>query len=623
MRRLSVEVDGVLNVAGATNWAGDRRRLNAVNVIGATRGYQLAKALGEAAGTRKLYCYASSIHAAGGAQGSLPEFPFGRHENRTAYELKKWLGETTLLERAARDDGDGPALCIARIGGLVGNSSTGATSRRNSLYMLADRLEDLPLGRARSAAAAASTCCTATSASLLLDALLRLHAEPPEKPEIIHVCAGESAPLTEAVFRALDSVDHAHRRRRPRTFRIPTGALLATSEQLRRYHDVPRKWNNLLIGLRYLSLDRIFERSRLAALWSSRCPRSRSRTWCARRSRSRARRGGGRRRHLAGEVCGMRALVIGGTGFVGSAVVRAFDSRGIDVVTVSRSGLAFAGEGVRGDVRAHNLGMDKAAAEDLMGSVPHIVSTFGSVDWGAGPRRHRAPPAGNPRRHALRRAVRPAREVRAPVVRARPRAPHRGAVVDGSSSGSRSAAGTSTASSSPSARCGPTTGSRGAPCASGPSSAPARTSSPAHGIMAVVPLLLRGYPMHLKDHGRFPCYPTDVKVAGEVLARAALDDGAGEVWTYFDDANPSLAEVLIRLCSPWGVVPRIVDLPILNPISRLLAERLGTPRETLEYIEPWPDIPVEVLNLLPADLPRCPPGYIEATGKAPMRSTAR
>jgi hypothetical protein len=138
--------------------------------------------------------------------------------------------------------------------------------------------------------------------------------------------------------------------------------------------------------------------------------------------------------------------------------------------------------------------------------------------------------------------------------------------------------------------------------------------------MAVVPLLLRGYPMHLKHHGRFPCYPIDVMVAGEVLARAALDDGAGDVWTCFDHDNPSLAEVLTRLCSPWRVVPRIVDLPMLNPISRLLGERLGTPRETLEYIEPWPEIPVEVLNLLPPGLPRCPPGYIEATGKALMES---
>jgi hypothetical protein len=82
----------------------------------------------------------------------------------------------------------------------------------------------------------------------------------------VHVCAGESAPTTEAVFRALDSVDHAHRRRRPRTLKLPIGALLAGSEQLRRYHDVPRKWDNVLIGLRYLSLDRIFERGRLAAL---------------------------------------------------------------------------------------------------------------------------------------------------------------------------------------------------------------------------------------------------------------------------------------------------------------------------------------------------------------------
>ena len=32
------------------------------------------------------------------------------------------------------------------------------------------------------------------AASMLLDALARLHAEPPEKPEILHVCAGESAP---------------------------------------------------------------------------------------------------------------------------------------------------------------------------------------------------------------------------------------------------------------------------------------------------------------------------------------------------------------------------------------------------------------------------------------------
>jgi nucleoside-diphosphate-sugar epimerase len=319
----------------------------------------------------------------------------------------------------------------------------------------------------------------------------------------------------------------------------------------------------------------------------------------------------------------MRALVIGGTGFVGSAVVRAFDNRGIDVVTVSRSGFAFAGEAVRGDVRAHNLGMDKAEAEDLMGSVTHIVSTFGSVDWGAGPRL-----ATELHQQGTRAVMRFAERcpqlekfvhLSSVLVLGR-RA--EGTVVDelelGQSFRSWYEYGKFLAEREVRAneripwrtvRVGPVIG-------AGEDVQP----SPSHGIMAVVPLLLRGYPMHLKDHGRFPCYPTDVKVAGEVLARAALDDGSGQVWTYFDDANPSLAEVLIRLCSPWGVVPRIVDLPILNPVSRLLAERLGTPRETLEYVEPWADIPAEVLNLLPADLPRCPPGYVEATGRALMHS---
>lgn len=267
IRRLAGEVDGVLNVSGATNWAGDKRSLNAVNVLGAQRGYELAATLGEVSGTRKLYAYASSIHAAGGAQGTLPERPFGRHEHRTAYELSKWLGETRLIERARRDQERGPALCIARVGGLVGHSVTGATARRNSLYMLADRLDELPLGLLPiSAGGRVDMLHRDVAASLLLDALRALHERPNDEPEILHVCAGESAPTTEAVFRALDSLDHAHRRRRPRTLRLPVSVLLAGSEQLRRYHDVPRKWQNLLIGLRYLSLDRIFERPRLATL---------------------------------------------------------------------------------------------------------------------------------------------------------------------------------------------------------------------------------------------------------------------------------------------------------------------------------------------------------------------
>ncbi len=310
----------------------------------------------------------------------------------------------------------------------------------------------------------------------------------------------------------------------------------------------------------------------------------------------------------------MRALVIGGTGFVGSAVVRAFEQRGIDVVTLSRSGDAFAGEGVRGDVRAHNLGL----SEDLRGSITHIVSAFGSVDWGAGPRLamelHQ-----QGTRAALRFAAscpRLEKFVHLSSVLVLGRRSDGPPIVDelelGQSFRSWYEYGKFLAEREVRASSVPWRAVRvGGVVGANRDVAP----SLAHGIMAVVPALLRGYPMHLEDHGRFPCYPIDVMVAGEVMVRAALDDGCGDVWTYFDHENPSLADVLTRLCSPWGVVPRIVDLPVVNALSRLLAERLGTPRETLEYTEPWPEIPVEVMHLLPADLPRCPRGYIEATGR--------
>src|SRR5207302_3249340 len=104
--------------------------------------------------------------------------------------------------------------------------------------------------------------------------------------------------------------------------------------------------------------------------------------------------------------------------------------------------------------------------------------------------------------------------------------------------------------------------------------------------------------------------------AGEVIVRAALEDGSHDVWTWFDHANHSLADVLVRLCDAWGVIPRITELAVLAPLGRATIERLGAPRELLEYADPLPEIAPEVLTRLPADLPRCPSGYVEATSEA-------
>lgn len=142
-----------------------------------------------------------------------------------------------------------------------------------------------------------------------------------------------------------------------------------------------------------------------------------------------------------------------------------------------------------------------------------------------------------------------------------------------------------------------------------------------YGLLSVLPFLLRGYPIHLTDHGRFPCYVCDVETLGEVLARAAFQDGERDVWTWFDDALPSLADVLTSLCTPWSVVPKIVSMPLLVPLARAAGPRLGLHRDLLEYVEPWTEISPAVLAALPPDLPRCPAGYVQATGEAIKNSS--
>lgn len=314
----------------------------------------------------------------------------------------------------------------------------------------------------------------------------------------------------------------------------------------------------------------------------------------------------------------MRALVVGGTGFVGSAVVRAFAERGLDVVSLSRSGGAFAGEGVRGDVRAHNLGLDPADAEDLRDTVTHVVSCFGSVDWDSGPRLASELHQGGTRAVMNFAESCPALErfVHLSSVLVLGRAS--GQVTDelelGQSFRNWYEYGKYLAEREVrdndripwrAVRVGPVLGAG--------RDVPPDTS---HGLLSVVPFLVRGYPIHLADHGDFPCYPCDGGTLGEVLARAALEDGSGDVWTWFDDTMPSLAGVLVGLCDAWGVIPKIVKVPLLMPLGRATVGRLGMNSELLDYADPWADIPLDVLSRLPADLPRCPAGYIEATGRA-------
>ncbi|HEX8052756.1 MAG TPA: SDR family oxidoreductase [Thermoleophilaceae bacterium] len=314
----------------------------------------------------------------------------------------------------------------------------------------------------------------------------------------------------------------------------------------------------------------------------------------------------------------MRVLVVGGTGFVGAEVVARLAAVGVDVVSLSRSGTAVAGEGVSGDARAPDMGLRGDALRDLLESVTHVVSSFGTVDWDSGPRIVELHEAGT--RNVLDLAARMPnleRLVHVSSVLALGRAEGVVGNADldvGQTFRSWYDYAKFTAErrvrleeSLPwrVLRLGPVlgVGAAGAPSAHA-------------GILAALPPLVRGYPVHLTDRGAFPCYPTDAAAAAEVTRRALFEPGDHDAWTWFDPDSPTLGQVFVGLCAAWNVLPRIVEARAWGGASQLLARRFGAPDVLLSYSEPWVDLAPDVLEAIPGELPRCEPGYLEATSAA-------
>ncbi len=320
----------------------------------------------------------------------------------------------------------------------------------------------------------------------------------------------------------------------------------------------------------------------------------------------------------------MKALVVGGTGFIGGAVAASLERGGFEVVCLSRRGGASASRSLRGDVRAPNLGLPAAEAAELQLTVTHIVSCFGSVAWDAGPRlAHDMHLKGT--RNALEFAQRCrnlARFAHVSSVLALGNAEgriDRGQLDLGQRFRSWYEYGKFLAERAVREpwpferrviRLGPAIG-------VGAGDNPTALD----GVLAAVPFLLRGYPIHLERRGDFPSYVCDGMTAGEVIARATARDEGPQVWTWFDHRMYSVAQVLAAVCSAWGVVPRVVSMPLLGRVAWLAPMRLGIPEPLLHYTKPWVDIPATVLDDLPPALPRCPDGYLEATG-AQLRSRA-
>jgi nucleoside-diphosphate-sugar epimerase len=323
----------------------------------------------------------------------------------------------------------------------------------------------------------------------------------------------------------------------------------------------------------------------------------------------------------------MTVLVVGGSGFLGQAVAQALNARDTQAIALSRSGHTKSGRGIVGNATLPTLGLDAASASELKASVTHIVSCFGSVDWSAGPRQ------------ALDLHLAGTRQ----VLDFAADCPHLQRLVHVSSV---LALGRATGTiSNRELSVGQTFrnwyeyGKHVAECEVrreqrfpwrvlrlGPilGLLDGIAPSPAHGLQAAVPFLVRGYPAHLAERGNFPCYVTDVHRAAAVTAQALYADDAGHTWTWFDPLLPSLAEVLTSLCAAWNVVPRIVDLPWLAHLTRLTARQTGLPTALHEYAEPWVDIDADVVSQLATTTPASRDDYLLLTGEAmrTQRSTA-
>lgn len=261
------QVDAVVNLAGVTDWTASHADLDQVNLLGAVHGLALAQDLSQRSGAPVAYLTASSVFVAGLATGNIPEDLLDGDADRTPYELSKWYAEQALVREAAVS---GAPVLIARVGGVVGNSVTGRTTRRSSLFQL---LAPREKGGTPFIPAQSGARVDMLPRDVIGETVLRLLGRARgdgfagwRGGVIAHLAAGESAPTLAAMLAILRGLDEGRDYRVPSLVPVPVSMLALASRGPARYLRLSREAGNRLHGLRYICVDRVFERARLAGL---------------------------------------------------------------------------------------------------------------------------------------------------------------------------------------------------------------------------------------------------------------------------------------------------------------------------------------------------------------------
>ncbi|MGV9674975.1 SDR family oxidoreductase [Nocardia sp. NPDC003482] len=261
------DIRAVVNLAGIVDWTASQADMDRINYLGAVTGFEVARALSERVGHPVPYVYASTAYVAGTLGGRIPEQQHAPHPDRTPYELSKWFAERHLLRAASETDH--PVL-VARIGGVIGSSASRSTTRYSSLYQLVAPLSrgQLPVLPVRPGARV-----DILPRDVVGEGLVRLLSRAAATDfrawrggALVHLCAGEQAPTLAALLALLESKDVEKRYRPPRLVTASPGVLRLGENVVLKYARWSREMGNRLHGLRYVSIDRAFERTRLGAL---------------------------------------------------------------------------------------------------------------------------------------------------------------------------------------------------------------------------------------------------------------------------------------------------------------------------------------------------------------------
>ncbi|MGW6625960.1 SDR family oxidoreductase [Nocardia sp. NPDC055002] len=263
----SNDVDVVVNLAGIVDWTASQAEMNRVNYLGAVNGLRLAEALSEKHGRTVPYVYASTTYVAGTSSGLIAESLHPADPDRSVYELSKWYAEQTLISEARST---GHPVLVARIGGVIGSSITDETVRKSSLYQLVASLRQAEW---RYLPVRSGGRVDILPRNIIGEGLLRLisagaerNFEPWRGGRLVHLCAGDRAPTLEALFSVLKAMDCDQVYSVPKLIAVNDGTLRLAENIVLKYMRWDREKGNRLFGLRYVSIDRIFETTNLTEL---------------------------------------------------------------------------------------------------------------------------------------------------------------------------------------------------------------------------------------------------------------------------------------------------------------------------------------------------------------------